>query len=290
MQPIQGKPKIAQREIKAVPDAQVSGGRQGGGERLSCDLWAVLGLSLLPGLGQFDDFCCKLEEQETCEGGNLHSSRLRNPFSLSPKSHIHPTSASPGWLGHRLPSHTQMTYSSRNGQGPQPGRYPLLLSFPARVLPAQPCQQPGQAGGHFTLRCRGGKHQIKTASPSSIGVKGSPSLQNSPQLLHKLHPTHFHTSSCRDVPGGLQTWMLYFSAPYFPEKKSILGAPCLWDQWSPKPDRDVTHQAGAVDTAMDVAHQATRSSFLQQLPSLRYLLCPWKSSAGCRDGKGLTQS
>lgn len=65
MQPIQGKPKITQREIKAVPDAQVSGGRQGGGERLSCDLWAVLGLSLLPGLGQFDDFCCKLEERET---------------------------------------------------------------------------------------------------------------------------------------------------------------------------------------------------------------------------------
>lgn len=32
---------------------------------LSRDLWAVLGLSLLPGLGQFDDFCCKLEEQET---------------------------------------------------------------------------------------------------------------------------------------------------------------------------------------------------------------------------------
>lgn len=166
---------------------------------------------------------------------------------------------------------------------------PPFLPCPCPACTALPAARTGGGTLHPPLQ-RGGKHQIKTASPSSIGVKGSPSLQNSPQLLHKLHPTHFHTSSCRDVPGGLQTWMLYFSAPYFPEKKSILGAPCLWDQWSPKPDRDVTHQAGVVDTAMDVAHQATRSSFLQHLPSLRYLLCPWKSSAGCRDGKGLTQS
>lgn len=56
---------IAQRGTEVVPDAGVSGGRQGGGEKLSHDLWAVLRLSLLPGLGQFDDFCCKLEEQET---------------------------------------------------------------------------------------------------------------------------------------------------------------------------------------------------------------------------------
>lgn len=32
---------------------------------LCSDLWAVPGLSSLPGLGQWGDFCCKLEERET---------------------------------------------------------------------------------------------------------------------------------------------------------------------------------------------------------------------------------
>lgn len=32
---------------------------------LCSDLWAVPGPSSLPALGQWDDFCCKLEERET---------------------------------------------------------------------------------------------------------------------------------------------------------------------------------------------------------------------------------
>lgn len=79
---------------------------------------------------------------------------------------------------------------------------PPFLPCPCPACTALPAARTGGGTLHPPLQ-RGGKHQIKTASPSSIGAKGSPSLQNTPQLLHKLHPTYLHTSSCRDVPGGL---------------------------------------------------------------------------------------
>lgn len=78
-----------------------------------------------------------------------------------------------------------------------------------------------------------------------------------PRPLHELHPEHLHTSSSRDVPGGLQMWTLYFSAPVSQEKNIHIGCSLPLGMVVPKAGRDVTHWAGVVDMVTDAAHPDT---------------------------------
>lgn len=219
----------------------------------------------------------------------MHSSRPKKSLLTFPQITHTPNLSLSGlaWTPAPLPHPDDLLV--QKWPGPAAG---ALSSSPS--LPMSCLHSPADSQGNpspSTAEPRNGKHQIKTASPSSISAKGTPSPQNSPQPLHELHAKHLHTSSSssRDVSSGLQTWMLYFSVPIPRKKYPHLALSASGDPQSQAGMR----LTGWLDTVMDVAHQATVPSFLQHLPSSGDSSVPgsplWDAEVGKDSHKAETQ-
>lgn len=148
----------------------------------------------------------------------MHSSRPKKSLLTFPQiTHTpNPSLSGLAWTPAPLPHPDDLLV--QKWPGPAAGALSSSPSLPMSCLHS-PADSQGRQGNPSpsTAEPRSGKHQIMTASPSSISAKGTPSPQNSPQPLHKLRAKHLHSSS-RDVSSVLQTWMLYFSLP-IPRKK-----------------------------------------------------------------------